>query len=332
MGMSSQPSAARVVLFGDVKALLAEVAQLCSPRGEAGVGRVTSEVECVDAGWVAGVGGVDLGVDGAIGVDGGGVLELVVEVVEPLLSVGGGPGLLVAVGVGRVDEDGVLVPGALSGLMRRCLPRGLRGEDGPALRVGWRWLLRTVGVEACRSSCVRRQGGVHHDRDGQCADWRSSVSGKQRMPTTCSPTALTVTVADVLAQTDYPGLSNSELVRLLRAAKLTELEDGPNKRERLAATLNNLQVEKGNGDYLVLFVNAAMNPVRYVGNPDRFHELQAQLNSVLVLHRRGRGCGSWPAGGGGAAGTAAGGGACVGRASRHVGVGLGGGSRQRVRR
>lgn len=110
------------------------------------------------------------------------------------------------------------------------------------------------------------------------------MGGKQRTPMDVFPTALTVAVADVLAQTDYPGLSNSELVRLLPAAKLTELEDGPNKRERLAATLNNVQVEKGNGAYLVLFVNAVMNPVRYVGNPDRFHELQAQLNSVLVLH------------------------------------------------
>lgn len=72
MGMSSQPSAARASYSSATSRLLpGEVAQLCSPRGEAGIGRVTSEVGCVDAGWVAGVGGVDLGVDGAVGVDGG---------------------------------------------------------------------------------------------------------------------------------------------------------------------------------------------------------------------------------------------------------------------
>jgi hypothetical protein len=76
-------------------------------------------------GWVAAVGGVDLGVDGAVGVDRGRVLELVVEVVEPLPPVGGGPGLLVAVGVGRVDEDGVLVPGGLVGVDAALLASGV---------------------------------------------------------------------------------------------------------------------------------------------------------------------------------------------------------------
>ncbi len=106
----------------------------------------------------------------------------------------------------------------------------------------------------------------------------------KKQPMDVFDTAMTIAVADVLAQTDYPGLTESEIVRPLPAAKLTALEDGRNKRERLAATLNNAQVEKRNGAYLVRFVNAAMSPVRYASDPDRFRALQTQLNSVLVLY------------------------------------------------
>jgi uncharacterized protein (TIGR02391 family) len=106
----------------------------------------------------------------------------------------------------------------------------------------------------------------------------------KKQPMDVFDTAMTIAVADVLAQSNYPGLTESEMVRLLPAAKLTALEDGLNKRERLAATLNNAQVEKRNGAYLVRFVNAAMSPVRYASDPDRFRALQAQLNSVLVLY------------------------------------------------
>lgn len=98
------------------------------------------------------------------------------------------------------------------------------------------------------------------------------------------PTAMTQAVAEVLAQTDYPGLTGAQLVRLLPAAKLSVLLDGPNKRERLAATLNNIQVEKHNGAYLVRYINAAMEPVRYAADPGQFDALQVQLNAVLVLY------------------------------------------------
>src|SRR5687768_15028347 len=99
------------------------------------------------------------------------------------------------------------------------------------------------------------------------------MSSTQKKPMDPFPTAMTEAVSEVLAQTNYPGLTRSELVRLLPAANLSELEDGPNKREQLAATLNNVQVRKNNGAYLVRFVNAAMNPVRYASDPGRFDEL-----------------------------------------------------------
>lgn len=96
--------------------------------------------------------------------------------------------------------------------------------------------------------------------------------------------AVTEAISNVLAQTDYPGLSGGELIAVLKHAKVFDMEDGPNKRTRLLHTLHNNQVSRGDGATLVVFLTAAMNPTRYVNDHARFHSLQAQLNEVLVLH------------------------------------------------
>lgn len=94
----------------------------------------------------------------------------------------------------------------------------------------------------------------------------------------------TEAVCNVLAQTERPGLSTSELESALLPAKLTVLEEGPNKRTRLYYTLNNAQVRRQSGTTLVAFINAAMNPSRYVRGHDRFDALRAELNEVLALY------------------------------------------------
>ena len=96
------------------------------------------------------------------------------------------------------------------------------------------------------------------------------------------PTAMTEAVCNVLAATESPALSTPEVERLLGSTKLA-LEEGPNKRTRLLITLNNAQLTQDAGNVLVVFVNAAMHPSRYVNNPSRFAQLQSQLNEVLVL-------------------------------------------------
>lgn len=96
------------------------------------------------------------------------------------------------------------------------------------------------------------------------------------------PTAMTEAVCNVIAATSYPALTTPELERLLGPTRL-ELEEGPNKRVRLLITLNNAQVTQRAGNVLVVFLNAAMNPSRYVSDPNRFAQLQGQLNEVLVL-------------------------------------------------
>lgn len=95
---------------------------------------------------------------------------------------------------------------------------------------------------------------------------------------------LTEAVCDVLAQTQAPGLSGSELRSVLRVVKIDSLDEGANKRTQLLTTLHNAQVRRGRGDTLIAFVNAAMNPSRYVQNHGRFDQLRGELNEVLALY------------------------------------------------
>ncbi|WP_324190178.1 TIGR02391 family protein [Nocardia farcinica] len=95
--------------------------------------------------------------------------------------------------------------------------------------------------------------------------------------------AFTEVVADVLAQTAFPGLTNIEIDRILQQIRL-QSEAGNNKRERLYVTLHNAQARQGCGNALVAFIVRAMSPARHVKDPKRWQALRDQLNAVLVLH------------------------------------------------
>lgn len=95
--------------------------------------------------------------------------------------------------------------------------------------------------------------------------------------------AMTEAIADVLAQTSYPGLSNTEIDRVLEQVRVTSAI-GNNKRDRLYRTLQNAQTLQKCGNALGAFVSRAMAPTRYVSNPRRFEALRDQLNAVLILH------------------------------------------------
>lgn len=95
--------------------------------------------------------------------------------------------------------------------------------------------------------------------------------------------AFTEGISNILAQTEYPGFSGSELRRLLHIQNL-ELAAGPNKRESLFLTLHNRQVTAGTGGSVVKFINSAMEPSRHVKDEKRFDLLQGELNAFLVLH------------------------------------------------
>ena len=109
------------------------------------------------------------------------------------------------------------------------------------------------------------------------------MSGTTKAPLPVFDQQLTEAASNILAATEYPGLTKSELVSALRPAKL-QWEDGPNKRTALLYLLHNGQVRRGRGDTLVAFINATMTPSRYVTDHSRFDHLRGQLNETLALY------------------------------------------------
>ncbi|NON70321.1 TIGR02391 family protein [Corynebacterium silvaticum] len=101
------------------------------------------------------------------------------------------------------------------------------------------------------------------------------------------PTALITAISDVLAQTDAPGLTGSELRQALQRCGDFVLQDGNNKRESLAIALSNIQAKQGAGNIVIRFITEALNPSIYAqpGQRERWHELREQINAVLAMHK-----------------------------------------------
>lgn len=90
-------------------------------------------------------------------------------------------------------------------------------------------------------------------------------------------------VCDELAQTDPPGLKGWEIEELLKQFRVPLL-DGPAKRVRLTTTLVQAQQRQGCGNIVVNFLNAAFEPARHTGDPQRFHQLRDAVNPSLSLY------------------------------------------------
>jgi hypothetical protein len=91
-------------------------------------------------------------------------------------------------------------------------------------------------------------------------------------------------ICDVLAQTDPPGLTGSEIDRYLAACRFKRREAGLSKREGLFYVLYNAQIPKQSGGPVVAFINAAIAPVNYTSDPTRFANLRSMLNEVLIFN------------------------------------------------
>jgi len=114
---------------------------------------------------------------------------------------------------------------------------------------------------------------------------RAGTMGAVASPTPVFDLAVTHAVCDVIAQTDYPGLTGSELRAGLEHVRILELPtEQQNKRTALRIALHNAQVQRGSGKTLIAFINAAMRPALYVNDEKRWHALREQLDHVLVLY------------------------------------------------
>ena len=115
---------------------------------------------------------------------------------------------------------------------------------------------------------------------------RPNVDNLRYMPTSPPapwPQAVVEQLCAVLASTEWPGLTGSEIDRLLRTTQMEDPSPDATKRHRLfnamAARQNNDQTSRR----LVTFVVTALNPARYIEDPARFIALQERTNEVLSM-------------------------------------------------
>lgn len=86
-------------------------------------------------------------------------------------------------------------------------------------------------------------------------------------------------IADVLASTDWPGLTNTEITRLLAMLRIPDVE-ASNKRTRLWAALLNKQHVDQASNCIIRFIAEAMAPGRYLQEQRRFYALRDGLSGV----------------------------------------------------
>lgn len=102
-------------------------------------------------------------------------------------------------------------------------------------------------------------------------------------PTTGYSYGLVQTVCDVLGQTDHPGLSGTEIDKLLRGIGAAERDRSVNKRTGLFDVL--YAAQRTDGRIFIRFITRAMAPERYVRDRQRFEDLRQQLNEVMIFQK-----------------------------------------------
>lgn len=88
-------------------------------------------------------------------------------------------------------------------------------------------------------------------------------------------------IADVLGATDG-GLTGSEMARLLKQARILDVNPEITKRHRLFNALANRQEGDEVGNCVADFIATAMAPVRYRNDVPTFARLKGELDEVLI--------------------------------------------------
>jgi uncharacterized protein (TIGR02391 family) len=90
-------------------------------------------------------------------------------------------------------------------------------------------------------------------------------------------------ICNVLADT-RDGLTGGEISRLFQGCGIIDTNPGITKRHRLFSALKQRQDRDGYGTAVVQFILAAMNPVSYVEDRDKFQLRKSKLNLVLTFN------------------------------------------------
>ncbi len=89
-------------------------------------------------------------------------------------------------------------------------------------------------------------------------------------------------ICNILGDT-VVGLTGSQIGDLLRRLGIDDPAPSMTKRKRLFIALKKRQEQDRCGDYVVAFIHAAMDPVRYIEEKDRFETLRERLNETLAF-------------------------------------------------
>ncbi|NJN66685.1 MAG: TIGR02391 family protein [Chloroflexaceae bacterium] len=89
-------------------------------------------------------------------------------------------------------------------------------------------------------------------------------------------------LCDILGHTEH-GLKGHEIGELLRACGIDDPEPSNTKRHRLFEALRARQEQDQCGNNVAAFIQTVMSPFRFHKNPERFGDLQEQLNYVLAF-------------------------------------------------
>lgn len=96
------------------------------------------------------------------------------------------------------------------------------------------------------------------------------------------PSAVVEGVTAVLASTEWPGLSNSEISRLLAILGIDDVS-ASSKKTRLYGALHNRQLRDGASNCVIRFIAEAMGPGRHLQAQPRFEALRDRLAEPLSL-------------------------------------------------
>jgi len=89
-------------------------------------------------------------------------------------------------------------------------------------------------------------------------------------------------IARILADTEE-GLTGSQIGYLLQDCRIADVTPEMTKWKRLFNAFVAIQNERQIGNFTIMFINRAMKPVQYTGQPLNFRRRQDQLNIVLAF-------------------------------------------------
>lgn len=129
----------------------------------------------------------------------------------------------------------------------------------------------TCGIVASRSAC---------------GEIRPALDSLAYMPMSPQPPwsqAVVEQLCAVLASTEWPGLTGTEVVRLLLTVKMEDPSPHLTKRHRLFNAMAARQNNDHSSRRLTTFVVTALDPARFIEDPARFVALQERTNEVLSM-------------------------------------------------